>query len=332
MATLERLLASRLPPGWSARAADRGRRLVLRGPDGSSGEVAVVSKARLAPREAAELAPGLRDSGPALIAVPFLSPRTREVLARAGLSFLDETGNARIAIGRPALFIETAGAERDPDAAPSRPIRSLKGRAAGRVVRALCDFTPPYGVRALAERSATALGSVARVAAFLDGEALLKRDGAGRVVSVAWEDLLRRWAQDYDVMRSNTTSAWLAPRGLDALCERLRKVRGPWCFTASMAGSRRAAVAPPRLAVLYAGEAEALAGRLDLRRAETGANVVLARPYDVVVFDRTWEEDGLRFAALSQVAADLLTSPGRGPAEADELLRWMAKHESRWRT
>lgn len=33
---------------------------------------------------------------------------------------------------------------------------------------------------------------------------------------------------------------------------------------------------------------------------------------DPVVSERTWTEEGLTFAALSQVVADLLTSPGRG--------------------
>jgi hypothetical protein len=98
-----------------------------------------------------------------------------------------------------------------------------------------------------------------------------------------------------------------------------------------MAAVRKAPVAPARLATLYVDDPERLAERLDLRRAEAGANVVMARPYDSVVFDRTWQEDGLRFAALSQVVVDLLTGPGRGPAEAEELLAWMVKHEPLWR-
>jgi hypothetical protein len=50
-----------------------------------------------------------------------------------------------------------------------------------------------------------------------------------------------------------------------------------------------------------------------------------------VVFERTWSEDRLTFAALSQVAADLLTSPGRGPSEGESLLRWMSEHFEGWR-
>lgn len=41
--------------------------------------------------------------------------------------------------------------------------------------------------------------------------------------------------------------------------------------------------------------------------------------------------NGLTVAALSQVAADLLTGPGREPSEGEELLIWMKDNEDAWR-
>jgi hypothetical protein len=58
---------------------------------------------------------------------------------------------------------------------------------------------------------------------------------------------------------------------------------------------------------------------------------MLVRPRSPVAFERTWERDGTRYAALSQVAVDLLTSPGRGPAEGEALIEWMAANEDAWR-
>lgn len=43
------------------------------------------------------------------------------------------------------------------------------------------------------------------------------------------------------------------------------------------------------------------------------------------------KRDGVWYAAPSQVAADLLTSPGRGPAEGEELIGWMMSNEDKWR-
>ena len=39
----------------------------------------------------------------------------------------------------------------------------------------------------------------------------------------------------------------------------------------------------------------------------------------------------VKVAALGQVAADLLTSPGRGPDEAEALIDWMQQNEGAWR-
>lgn len=62
-----------------------------------------------------------------------------------------------------------------------------------------------------------------------------------------------------------------------------------------------------------------------------GANVLLIEPNDAGVFDGMETRQGVRYAAPSQVAADLLSSPGRGPSEGEELIRWMQANEEKWR-
>ena len=90
-------------------------------------------------------------------------------------------------------------------------------------------------------------------------------------------------------------------------------------------------VALARLAVLFVDDLEEAAGILGLRPAEAGANVILAEPFDPVVYERRREQEGVFYAALCQNAADLLTSPGRGPSEAEELMDWMEENEDAWR-
>ena len=101
--------------------------------------------------------------------------------------------------------------------------------------------------------------------------------------------------------------------------------------TGSLAAQRVAAYAPARLAMLYVRDLAAASDALGLRPAGTGANVALATGGHDVVFNRTDSVDGIRMAALSQVAVDLLTGPGRNPSEATALLDWMAGHEPDWR-
>ncbi len=319
----------RLPSRGANRALDG--LLAIAAPDGSSAEIGVAERARVDPRDVPAVVGELERGGggrPVLLVADFLGPRTRELLRLQGVSHVDATGNIRIALDRPGLFLEAQGSNKDPGSEP-RPLRSLKGAAAGRIVRALCDLDPPYGVRELAQKAATPLGSVGRVVGLLDREALVERDDRGRIERVRRPELVRRWTQDYGLQKSNEAASYVAPRGIPALLDGLRGARG-YSITGSLAASRRSPVAPSRLAVVYAADPVALAEELGLTATEAGTNVLLLRPYDPVVFERTWSEDGLAFASLSQVAADLLTSPGRGPSEGEALLRWMGEHVRGW--
>lgn len=307
--------------------------LNVRAPDGSSGKVVVEFKRTLDPKDASRVIDRLRSyaQGTPFVASRFLSPRTREILTELGASYADETGNLRFSLERPAVFIRLGGSDRNPWR-ENRPLQSLKGRTAGRVIRGLCDFLPPFGVRELAERSSTPLGSVSRVIAFLEREAIAEREGRGPVTRVDWPALIRRWSQDYSFTDANRTASFLEPRGLPALLERLGSKKLRYAVTGSLAASKVAPVAPPRLAALFVEDSRAASETLELRATETGPNVILLEPFDRVAFERTWKRDGVIYAALSQVAADLLTSPGRGPGEGQELMAWMEKNEESWRT
>ena len=339
---LSEVLRARLPASWALELTPQVRRggrqldavLSLGSPDDASASIVVEVKRRIDPRDVPYLVEQLRryalpEEGQ-LVVAPFLGTRTRNLLAEAGVGYMDATGNLRLALDRPAVYIEREGAAKNPWR-ESQPLRSLKGPTDGRAARALCDFRPPYGIRELAERSRTPAPIVSRVAALLEREALLTRDSAGRVLDVKWLELIGRWTEDYGLTKSNRVRTFLEPRGLDALLQKLSGVRWSYAVTGSLAAMRVAPIAPPRLAVIYVNESDRATDDLALHRAERGTNVLLVEPFDRVVFDRTAEQEGVTYAALSQVAADLLTSPGRGPQEGQELLRWMEENEDAWR-
>ena len=104
-----------------------------------------------------------------------------------------------------------------------------------------------------------------------------------------------------------------------------------YAVTGALGAQRFAPIAPARQAAIYTDDIARVAERLRLRPIDTGANVVLAEPYDPVVFDRSTIRDGLRIVAASQLAVDLLTRPGPAPSEGDELLDRMRKNENAWR-
>ena len=355
--TAAREISERLPPRW--RLLERERETVVRFPQGSTREVDAVWEIRdpagissdvivevktnlVEPRFVSSVVSQMRvlpNSGKERVAATpacmlistYLSPLTRERLTEAGVSYADSTGNIRFSVDRPAVFIERQGADKNPFR-EKRPLRSLKGGRAARVARGLMDYRTPFGTRQLAAEIASSPAMVSRVSNLLEpDEIVTKESPRGRIVSVDWEALARRWAVDYDFASSNTLTTWLEPRGTEALFARLREAAFRYTVTGSFAGYRLAPVAQPRLATLYVEDPDTEAEALGLRPAETGANVLLVVPFDPVVFERAEYDNGIAYTRVTQTLLDLMTGPGRGPAEADALLEWMRENEDVWK-
>jgi hypothetical protein len=346
LALVGRELVRRLPPSWRTDliaqpgyGRDRPDALLrLLAPDGTLAEIPVEAKATLNARDVPAVLDQLRSTrigdpagAAALVVSRYIAPRPRAMLAEAGVSYMDATGNLRIVLERPAVFLEATGASADPWRGPERETRTLRGKPAARVVRALVDFTPPLGIRELSKRSGASLGSTYRTVDFLDKEALIARGADGAVVDVRWADLLRRWSEDYSFQGSNQVRAGLEPRGPERVLGRLRGSEGRYAITGSLSARRVGGVASPQLAMVFTTDPDLLAELLELRESSGAANVLLARPFDELVFERSVTEDEVRYAAFSQTAVDLLGGPGRDPAEGEALIEWMAANEGDWR-
>ena len=275
-------IGTRLPPRWFLLDRERGAavrspqesiRMIdaiweLRDPDGVSSDIIVEVKANpMEPRLVGSVASQLRalsysryeqtGATPAnMLISTYLSPLTRERLAEAGISYADSTGNIRFTVDRPAVYIETQGADKNPFR-EERPLRSLKGRRAARVARGLLDYRTPFGTRELAAKTASSAAMISRVSSLLEpDEIVTKESPRGRIASVNWEALASRWAMDYDFASSNTLTTWLEPRGTRALFARLRDAEIRYTVTGSFAAYRLAPIAEPRLAALYVDDPE----------------------------------------------------------------------------
>ena len=229
------------------------------------------------------------------------------------------------------MYIETQGADKNPFR-EERPLQSLRGSRAARVVRGLLDYRTPFGTRELAAKTTSSAAMISRVSSLLEpDEIVTKESPRGRIVSVDWEALARRWAMDYDFAPPKLSTTWLEPRGTRTLFARLRDAGIRYAVTGSFAGYRLAPVAEPRLAALYVDDPATAARSLGLRPAETGGNVLLVRPFDPVAFERAECDDGITYARVTQVLLDLMKGPGRGPAEAEALQEWMRDNEDIWK-
>ena len=389
------VLESRLPQGWVVRTVRNGAGTAgefdadatLTSPDRRTAVLVIEARERIEPNRVRVLIDtwrGAEQRGVPMLVARYLSRRSRTLLRAAGASYLDLSGNVRLVVSEPGLFIETDGADADPDR-QERPARTLSGPKAGRIVRALVDHRQPPGVRELASITKLDPGYVSRVLTLLDKEALIgrrprrarraaggaplppaavvrtersaqraramssgpevliARDSAADRTPLAltvsasfiqwvdWPALLRRWALDAPLASRGQTIMYLEPRGLAALVSRLAGATEPYAVSGGLAAAAIAPLAPPRMALVWMRDAAMAASRLGLRPTDAGANVMLIEPADDVVFEGAVRRGGVWHAAPSQVVADLITSPGRGPAEAEELIGWMQANEGAWR-
>jgi len=346
-------IRKRLPTGWrmDLKQQNRQRRpdaiVTLTATDGTTSTLVVEAKRSLATRDLpAALAQindyieggGLNDTdGPAvpLVVARYLAAPLQAWLGERDVAFADATGNLRLTLDRPALFLRDVGATKDPWRGPGRPKGNLIGEPAAKVVRALIDYTPPYTVPQLVKLSGASTGPTYRVVEFLAEQALIERPERGPIEQVRWRELLVRWSLDYGFLRANQVTTHLALRGLPTFIKQLadtpRRQDLRYVVTGSLAAQQWAPYAQARAAMLYCDNPELLAKAIDLRPVDTGANVLLARSAYDVVYDRMSSVDGVDVVAPSQAAVDLLTGPGRNPAEGEALLDWMEANLRDWR-
>jgi len=343
------VLRAQLPSSWSVdvelqprppRGAWRPDAAIsVEAPGGGRGARLIVGyEPEITPKIAAEVAARLRSylsenpDGQGLVVAPWGSRRTREVLRRLGVGFMDPTGNVDLVLDEPGLVVRVDGAEQNPT--PKQPASpSLRGRKAWALLKTMIEVRPPYGVRVLAAAVGTDPGYTSRVLKALEEERLVFRERRGPVTEVDWPALLTQLTSTYRLLDANSTSTWVAPgvvRDLPAVVA-ASQLETRWAVTGSLGANLVAPVAAPAVAVVYADDPAEIAETLGLLPADVGANVILARPYDAAAYARSWNADEVTYVSVTQLAADCLTGIGRMPAEGQALVEWMRTNEGRWR-
>jgi hypothetical protein len=316
-----------LPAHWSTNIALRTNdatdaRLTIKTPAGASAALAIGSRRQVDPRMVAEVAEGLRAAAAAdahVVIAPFLGARTRERLAEAGIGYVDLCGNMRLVLDRPTVFISSRGDESSPWAVP-RSSRSLHAAKACRIVRALADGEPPFGVRQLAAIAGTDPGYVSRLLDLFHREEIVERAPRGPVQAVHLGRLLCRWAEDYHFSEAHRFVPVVHPHGVPGALARLRDAQIPHALTARAGAAALRGSALPGVVAAYVDNPERVAAVLGADPADGGANLLLIDAFDPFVFDGAWEASGLRYASRAQIIADLLGSPAPAPAQAAGLI------------
>jgi hypothetical protein len=356
LANIESQLKSILPSGWSvilenAESIQEDPRLrfdaviQITSPEGIRSKLLTKYKEAPKPVQVSLMAAELLLPNEAvakelnfLVIASFLSKQTQDALRTYGFNYIDATGNIYLQLNSPAVYINTKGADKNPNKT-RRDSPGIKGATAATIIRTLIDYIPPAGIRKLASFASADPGYVSRLITTLEQELLVKRSKSGFVQEVDWNKLLRRWATVYSFTKSNRVQPYLDPRGILATgapegIELLKQYGGNYAITGSSVASAIAPIAPIRLLSVFADDPEQLAKHLDLEPVQQGANVLIARPLGGFVYHNSQHLDiigGPNCVSFSQAAADLLTGPGRSPSEGEELIAWMKDNEAYWR-
>ncbi|WLQ38581.1 helix-turn-helix domain-containing protein (plasmid) [Streptomyces castrisilvae] len=271
-----------------------------------------------------------------MVMAPWISPKTQDLLRAHGISYLDLTRNVWIRADRPAIFIYTEGQMRAPrSASPSSSAVTLSGSKAERLVRILADVRPPYRASDLAEATGLSLAYVSRLLGALEDQLLIRRDGR-TIHTVNWQGLLRARAEHSHLLNLNPYSGFIAPNGIDYLLNQLRNAfasRHLIAITGSYAAREVAPLSVGGQLMVYIRPdhfSDELVDHLGLLEVKQQADVLFLDAHDPVVFWNSRTVGGLRHVALSQLALDCLSGPGRLPAEGEAVLERMAAHEQ-WR-
>ena len=265
------------------------------------------------------------DAIPVLV-VPFMSKAGTDAAERAGLNWIDLSGNAHIRAENLHVWVQGRPNEFRSAGRPSSPFAPKSARVS-RVL--LLDPGRWWRQKDLANATGLDDGNISRIARRLNEELLLER--RARELRPRDPDLLlAAWAQDYRFDRHDAVAGHLSGSGIEvarSLADRLGELRGHHAFTGLAAAWAIDQFARFRLTTVYVDDdPRAVADRLEIRQESKGANVQLVGPNDVGVFAGEQDRDGLRCVSAVQVYLDLLHLPER----AEEAARHLRDRELDW--
>ncbi|MHB1345174.1 MAG: type IV toxin-antitoxin system AbiEi family antitoxin [Thermoleophilia bacterium] len=279
------------------------------------------SGARL--KEAAELIRRRQDEHPShlwILACPFLSPARQELLRESGVSFFDFAGNAWIVSD--AVHVDRRGF---PNPFSEQRTRDPFSDKASLVLRALIASGPGRGVRNIADQAGLSPGYVSKVVQELEERGYVARREEGLALQNA-QELLQDWVSAYRKHWIERREYFLQVPRAEAVMDAMRQASlGDEYALALQAGaSLILPYAEFDVVDVYVHNIDAavgLAGQLDAREVNRGANLRVSVPYYRVsaFFDRQ-KAAGLPVVSDLQLYLDLYDYPLRGREQAERIL------------
>jgi len=251
---------------------------------------------------------------------PYISPRAAAICQEADVGYIDLAGNCFISFEN--IYIHKEG--KSNPFTRKRYLRSLYSPKAERILRVLLTSgLKEWKVEELALEADVSLGQVSNVKKLLADEEWIDAKTVGFSLTDPYS-LLEEWSKNYKYQRNKVLNFYTIlgiaefEYELGEICQRENIRYGLTGFSGS---SRYApAVRYQRVMAYVQDDFDELIKYLEIKPVDSGANVMLLKPYDDGVFYGTQERDGSMVVSPVQIYLDLFSYRGRGEEAAEILL------------
>lgn len=260
----------------------------------------------------------------------FLGERTREVLKKEGVGYLDLAGNCYLEFNN--VYIEKI-TDKNPFV-DKRVLKTIFKPISSRILRVLLEEPKKsWKISELSRVARVSLGQTSNVCRWLIDEEHLKKTKEGFYYLNDPGKLLEEWCRNYTYAQNRAVTYYSFEQNLERLIKKAAQIgedKGLKYALTLLSGA--ALVAPFIRGIsnleMYVSGSEDLdkwVRLLDLRPVESGGNVSVYIPYDQGVFYKLQKADGVKIVGNIQLYLDLYNYPTRGKEQAEFLRKKKVK-------
>lgn len=259
-------------------------------------------------------------NGYGVLIAPYISQESANLLAQHNTGFVDLAGNCMLVFD--GVFIERSG-YKNLTRRRSR-LRTLYSPKASRILRILLvNPRRSWRLEELAEEATVSIGLVSNVKRALQDREWITHERSSLMLTQP-ERLLREWSENYS-NEKNETSGYYAEGSLSEIELRLTAVAAKFGVKCALTGFSAATRLSPMVkynrAMAYCSKiSNDMAREAGLKEVDSGANIMVLKPYDVGVFYACEEIDGVPVVSTVQAYLDVNRLRSRGEEAGRALL------------
>jgi hypothetical protein len=254
------------------------------------------------------------------VGAPYISDEGMEICRDEQVGCLDTAGNCLLSFG--GVHIEIKGNKNLRPA--KRSSKSLFSPKSSRVVRILLsDVNKWWQVQEIAGEAQISIGLVSRLKQrLLEEEFVVEQDR--RVRAKSPQRLIDAWVETYRYKRNLVRECYSlddGPKVEQRIANYCAQQNIRYALGLFSAASRVAPHVHMNKSFVFVDEPDQVADALHFKPVPSGSNVMLLKPYDLGVFYKSRDIDGLKVVSDPQIYIDLKTYKGRGEEAADFLMQ-----------